>query len=91
MLKLDIFTVERSGIDGSKVIGNYFNDANIILVMKYRTVVNSEDATGYTAYTCFNESIFINTNDSSGKLSQQDYEILLRQIIRYPGSVIGNY
>jgi len=39
---------------------------NIILVMKCRTVVNSEDATGYTAYTCFNESIFINTNDSSG-------------------------
>lgn len=28
---------------------------NIILVMKYETVVNSEDAIGHTAYTCFNE------------------------------------
>ena len=28
---------------------------NIILVMTCRTVVNFEDATGHTAYTCFNE------------------------------------
>lgn len=55
MLKLDIFTVERSGMDGSKVNKIILMMQNIILVMKCRTVVNSEDATGHTAYTLMNE------------------------------------
>ena len=31
MFKFDIFTVERNGMDGSKVIENYFNDAKYYL------------------------------------------------------------